>query len=770
MSELLRRASPSGAALGLLALLVLATFAQALPPSRVFFERDIHSYWYSHRAALRTAVAEGALPLWNPWVGFGAPFLADASSELAYPPTWLTWPLPLPAQFELFVIGHSLLAAAGGFVLARRLGLAPVAGAVAGISYALAGPLLSAVGLYHHFAGAAWLPWLLWALEGMLRRPGRGPALALGLVSAAQVLAGSGDLVLMTALLALGRALLEFGRRPARVALVPVARGLALAAALALGISAVQWLPTVERAVHGFRAAQDLRTRAYWSLHPWSLVDLAVPRLVSQAELSPAARQLLFEGREPLLSCIYVGVVTLALAGLGLALREPRSVPLAAGLAALTVASLGRHTPLYAWLLEVPGLSLLRYPQKYLLPASLCLALLAAAGATGFLRGWSESDRRRARAFAGALLLAALALVAVTLAPASEQTGGPSALKLGRSALLLALVAFVLWRRSASDSPSPALTAGLLLMGALDLVTVGRGTNPVAPALLYDHRPPVLERLRETTGRIHAAAESAACLAPGTGPVGWERSWVAALGFLDTLRPPAGVRWGLRGSYDGEFTGLGPRWAAPLTEAVHARLGTPEGLRLLQLGGVERVLFLGHGVPAGLERLETLPTPLSCPLQLLRVPTPLPPAFVVSRERPEAGDPFGTLVDPLFEPRSEAVVAGAARAPGAVGGQGTARIVSRTPDTLEVDAQLEVPGALVVTEAFDEGWRADVDGRAAEVVRANGLFRGVRLGSGRHRVRFRYRPTAALAGAAISGLGLVAAIALGVAQRRGERD
>ena len=32
MSELLRRASPSGAALGLLALLVLATFAQALPP------------------------------------------------------------------------------------------------------------------------------------------------------------------------------------------------------------------------------------------------------------------------------------------------------------------------------------------------------------------------------------------------------------------------------------------------------------------------------------------------------------------------------------------------------------------------------------------------------------------------------------------------------------------------------------------------------------------------------------------------------------------
>jgi hypothetical protein len=142
----------------------------------------------------------------------------------------------------------------------------------------------------------------------------------------------------------------------------------------------------------------------------------------------------------------------------------------------------------------------------------------------------------------------------------------------------------------------------------------------------------------------------------------------------------------------------------------------------------------------------------------------------VSRERHEAGDPLGALLDPGFEPRSEAVLAGEARAPGGEGGHGTARIVSRTTDTLEVEAELDVPGALVVTEAFDEGWRAEVDGRAAEVVRANGLFRGVRLGAGHHRVRFRYRPAAALAGAAISGLGLVAAIALGVTQRRGERD
>ena len=771
MKAPVRRPNAQGVALAALALLVLATFAEALLPSRVFFERDIHAYWYPQRAALRAAVAEGSVPLWNPWVGFGAPFLADASAQIAYPPTWLVWPLPLPLQFEVFAVGHALVAAAGAFALARRLGLGAVAAGVAGLGYALAGPLLSALGLYHHFAGAALMPWVLWALQGLLERPGPARALVLGVVSAGQVLAGSGDLVLMTALLALGPVLLALGRRPRRAELLALARGLALASVLALGIGAVQWLPTLERALHGFRASQDLRTHAYWSLHPRSLVDLAVPRLVSDAALSPAERENLFEGREPLLANIYVGVVTLALAVLALVLRQPRAGPLALALAAFLVASLGRHTPLYAWLLEVPGLSLLRYPQKYLLPASLCLALLAASGAAAFLREWTDADRRRSRALGAGLLALALVLVAVAWPASSDQAAEPlGALKLLRSALLLALVAFFLWRRGASVSATPVLTAALLLVGALDLVAVGRGTNAVAPAALYDHRPGVLERLAGAPGRLHAAAESGACLAPGDGPAGWERSWVAALGFLDTLRPPAGVRWGLRGSYDGEFTGLGPRWAASLTAAVHARLGTPAGLRLLQLGGVEHVLFLGHGVPAGLERLETFATPLSCPLQLLRVPGALPAAFVADRERPETGDPLVTLLDPAFDPRSEVVLSGAGSAPGTGAANGIARIVSRTTDTLAVEAELAAPGVLVVNEAFDEGWRADVDGRAERVLRANGLFRAVRLAAGRHRVRFRYRPPSATAGAALSGVGAVTALALLLSLRRGARD
>ncbi len=759
-----RRPGPQALAAAALAAIVLATFSGALSSSRVFFERDIASYWYPHRAALRAALAEGSVPLWNPWIGFGAPFLADgSSSQLAYPPTWLLLGLPLALQFKVLAIGHCLLAAFGAAALARRLGGTALAGAVAGGAYALSGPMLSALGLYHHFAGAAIMPWTLWALEGLLQRASVGRAVVLGLVAAVEVLAGSGDLVLMTALLGLGRLALHAtgARGPGLGAL---ARTLALAAALAASVSAVQWLPTVERGVSGLRASQDLRTRSYWSLHPASLADLLVPRLVSEASLPVAERQRLFEGREPLLSCLYLGVVTLVLGALAVTLREPRAAPLAGGAALFVVLALGRHAPLYALLVDLPGFSLMRYPQKHLLPAALCLALLAAAGTGALARRWTEPERRRARVLALVLLAVALGLAAAAARQPAGPDGALAISKLARSAVLLAIAALPLLRRPEGAAVRPPAAAMLLALGALDLVLVGRGTNDLAPEALYAQRPAALELLAGAP-RLHAASESAACLAPGRGPAGWRPSWVAALGFLDTLRPPSGIRFGLFGSYDGEFTGLGPRFAAAFTEVVRADLARPEALRLLQLGSVDRVACLGGVVPAGLEPIATLETPLACPLQLLAVPAALPRAYVASVERPEGRDALAAVLDPGFDARHQVVLPEARRTDAAGPAAGEARIVARSANSLELAASLEAPGVLVVTEAFDEGWTAEVDGRAAEVLRANGLFRAVRLAAGSHQVSFRYRPWPVVAGAWASATGLVAAGALWLAGR-----
>ena len=63
----------------------------------------------------------------------------------------------------------------------------------------------------------------------------------------------------------------------------------------------------------------------------------------------------------------------------------------------------------------------------------------------------------------------------------------------------------------------------------------------------------------------------------------------------------------------------------------------------------------------------------------------------------------------------------------------------------------------MLLDSFSDDWRATADSRPATIVRANGLFRAVRLNPGRHVVEFLYRPRAFLAGAAISAalLGMV---------------
>jgi hypothetical protein len=63
-------------------------------------------------------------------------------------------------------------------------------------------------------------------------------------------------------------------------------------------------------------------------------------------------------------------------------------------------------------------------------------------------------------------------------------------------------------------------------------------------------------------------------------------------------------------------------------------------------------------------------------------------------------------------------------------------------------------GLLVVSEGFDDGWRAEVDGRSAEVVRVDGTQLGVVVADGHHRVELRYRTPGIRAGGVLTVLGL----------------
>lgn len=782
----LLRARPDRFGLLGLTVVAVAVFHEALLGPRVFFQRDIHTVWYPQVETFVRAVAERAWPLWNPYAAFGLPLLADPSYQVLYPPTWLNLVMPPALYYKLFVFFHCLGAAAGVYLLARRWGLSSLASFVGGSVFGASGPLLSAASLFHHYAGAAWMPWVLVALDRLLEAPVLRRAAALGAVASLQVLAGSGDLCLMTAMAAVGYvAALGFtGSRPATRRRDLALQGL-VSGCFALLLSAAQWVPTLALARSTPRAALDPATNMYWSLHPASLADLLVPRLVEGLPVSGQVRAAIFESREPFLACLYLGAPAAVLAGLAM-LAPPSRARLFAAAAFLffLLAALGRHTPLFPFLLTLPGVGIFRYPVKYLIPGAMCFALLAGLGMQAWLTVWDASFRRRALSLAAASVavgLAALALAEwVRLSPASlealleplrlaasEDRLAPAVAKL-RAAGALSVVAGLLVAARRRWGPSRALTAALAALVVGDLVAVGGKVNPLAPPELMTHRPPLLAKLppERSDTRIYSFPYPISWLNRqlARGPARWEGEWRWALGSVERIQPPSGARWRLYGSFDGDFTGLGLPAISPLSLWVESAQGTPFALRLLQMGGVDFMVALHRPPTPGVAPVAEWPSVYAAPIRLLEVEGPLPRAYAVDGAR-IADEPssFALLADPGFDPRREVILPSGSASQADARFAGQARVAWRRTNAVRVEAKLSAPGYVVLLEAHDPGWRATVDGRAAPVLRANLLFRAVRVPPGEHVLELRYRPPAALAGAVLSGLGLLAALVTALA-------
>ena len=73
---------------------------------------------------------------------------------------------------------------------------------------------------------------------------------------------------------------------------------------------------------------------------------------------------------------------------------------------------------------------------------------------------------------------------------------------------------------------------------------------------------------------------------------------------------------------------------------------------------------------------------------------------------------------------------------------GAARLVRYRNTEVVLEADGPDGGFLVLNDLWHPWWVAEIDGRPAEALRANVLFRAVALPPGRHTVRFQFRPVA----------------------------
>ena len=72
------------------------------------------------------------------------------------------------------------------------------------------------------------------------------------------------------------------------------------------------------------------------------------------------------------------------------------------------------------------------------------------------------------------------------------------------------------------------------------------------------------------------------------------------------------------------------------------------------------------------------------------------------------------------------------------------------PDRLALSVEAASPLLLVLSEVWDPGWSATVDGVPAAVLQTNHIFRGIPVLAGSHRVELRYDPPLLRLGLAIA--------------------
>ncbi|HVQ35831.1 MAG TPA: YfhO family protein, partial [Candidatus Bathyarchaeia archaeon] len=562
------------------------------------------------------------------------------------------------------------------------------------------------------------------------------------------------------------------------------------AAGFGVLLGAVQIVPTAVITPGSIRSAGALREM--WSLHPVRLLETVAPWLFGKyTGLPNEITQWLFvlnDAREPLLFSIYLGVPAVLLAVLGATLVRRSQAAMfwtVAGTVAL-VAAFGTHTPIYRAALKiVPGLSMFRYPSKYLILTAMAVAVLAALGWDALS---AEGTRRRklvAPVGVGAAL-AGLGLVALFLVFAVPGVGSSIATRcatalgvpqvesgarslvgvVGNGALRLLAISVVGALAISLATIRPAARFALLVLVAGDLLFTNASINPtieagqLAPfdwvALTRAHPEDRLFVARDYTrdrgGSPDVAAEPE--LRPDFPVVEYQAVYETALG---SDLSAAGVRQ----TISREVTGLRPHEYLKLMR----RLGSSDRAmrdRFLSWAGTRYFLLPS---PPSIEAQRLAEVPFGG-VALFESPPSGTRAFVVSSAVAEPGveAQIAKLLDPSFDP-SWTVVLDRLVDVQPSGARGTAVIREDSESSVVADADVpEGGGYLVLLDSFDPGWTAYVDGARAEVLRADGVFRAVRLTAGKHDVRFEYVPRGLWLGAAIS---VVTAALLAAAWIRG---
>lgn len=721
----------------LLSLLIPLYFIEPMLQGGSLGEGEGVIYYLPMRELVADAWRQGHWPLYNPYVFGGLPLLADCQAGTFYPPNLLfLWLDPIVAMNVVLLVGH--LAAAWGMIfLLKAHHVRPWAAAVGAGAFVFSGFMIAHMGHVTIVNAAVWLPWLCLIMHHWCRT-GRHRWLMLGtLFWAIQFFAGHPQIVVYSGLIVLMQTVGLLWYR--RTNVIRAFGGLAVMALLAGLICAVQMLPTLEFSrltgrnfdkdillfenyryivkhtpllwlpyLYGTQAGTPLD----WCWHSgWNFVEQAGYLGLLPWMLLPAALGLR-AGRRRL------AVMWAVIAGLNLLLAWNTDIPLG---------RLTFHIPVYNGF-EAAG--------RHLLGLILGLAMCAGIGLEAILRTpWPQVRRVVCWGSGAVVALVVLVVLAVTVYLLQCET-------LPRSIV----------HRSA-DAP-PAWILAVFVLGVPLLTAV---VSASVLLLLAGYRSALAKVLLVVVLFADVGFASYLCAWRWRHDGLWHvRPLHPALQPLLTAdsshKPPP--RFVLFGDWPRQYA------ISPQANMLN-RLAGLNGYGPFQLRAYSEMMAdMNHD---GLTHDDSLLTggaldAWACRYVIIkRNESPWPrPLRDATRYRPCAlADDFVVFENRRALPHARWLDPPTTR-PGDQGVR-SIRWINYGTNSLALEAATDRPATLLLADPCFPDWRATIDDMPAEVTRAEGIFRAIRVPAGQHTIRMHYDPASVRKGLFISlaGLGIL---------------
>ncbi len=758
---------------------------------------DLVSFLFPiYRFAART-LSQGSLPLWNPHLYGGAPFITDVQAGFLYPPNLLLFlinPYFAYRWMQLLSIGHLWWAALGVYTLARTLGCSRPAALLAGLAFGLCDILFIHLGNLNLIAVLSWSGWILAACHRALtRRSLTWAGLAAALFAVANYAGhaqssyflGMAMGIYSLGLLAVqywGQLSLASHATALRQALADLRYPAALFILAAL-LSAPVILPSFEMLPYTERGQFEFQETVSYSLAPGpAFIGLLTPGFFGRGPQD-------YWGSWDRVELPYTGLVTLLLAAGAFLLPIPekwrRLLPLLALALFGFVVALGGNTPVHGWLTQIlPVYGSFRAPARIIVLWSLALSILGAFGIDALLAGRAVEQENPRSSFTTPYLsfirvggpVVLLVLIPLIFTATRVLDGDPVALQrasiAGRALLLVTVVWLVIWlllviyqrSRLAVNTVVRLLLPLLLLELFFAGADIDISKNDPSHSFA---QPEILAFLqRQAGGTAAVATDSTRSTSPQAFPNPDPFRIDVRTGIYDLWQPNTAALFGLQDVW-GIYNPL------VLTHWQGLWNNNPgRHTRIYDMYNV-RFVIVRDGTP--LDDQYTLAYDAPGPLAVYENPDPLPRAWLVPAARvlPDEEDVLSAIKQPSFEPLHTVLLAQPHDSPSIPATtdesipsstSGLVSVLAYSPNEIMLAAHAERPGYLVLSEVWFPGWLATVNGESTPVWRANYTFRALPLPDGELEVRLWYAPASWRRGLALFGVGFLLLAGLSLSQ------